>query len=49
MTGLVRAGYTAHAAIDRIYEAYGPEKTVTQILNQMLKDRRNGGHPQLRV
>lgn len=49
VAGLVRAGYTAHAAIDRIYEAYGPEKTVTQILNQMLKDRHNGGHPQLRV
>jgi len=25
VAGLVRAGYTAHAAINQIYEAYGPE------------------------
>ena len=46
---LVRAGYTAHVAIDRIYEAYGVDKTVSQIINQMMKDRRNGGHPLLQV
>ena len=46
---LVRAGFTAHVAIDRIYEAYGVDKTVSQIINQMMKDRRNGGHPLLQV
>ena len=46
---LVRAGYTAHTAIDRIYETYGQDKTVTYILMQMIRDRRTGGHSLLRV
>ena len=46
---LVRAGYTTELAIDRIYEAYGWKKSVTDIFNQMRNDRRTGGHSSLRV
>ena len=49
VSALAWAGYSAHVAIHWIYKAYGPQKTVTQILNQMLKDCCNGGNPQLRV
>ena len=45
---LIRAGYTAHLAIDKIYSVY-PNKSVTQIINAMRKDRKTGGHEQLRV
>ena len=44
----IRRGYSAQtAAIDRIYEVYGQELSVTQIINRMLIDRRTGGNPQL--
>jgi hypothetical protein len=38
---LVRGGLQANVAIDRIYQAYGRELTVTRIINWMLADRRN--------
>jgi hypothetical protein len=37
---LVRGGLQANVAIDRIYQAYGRELTVTMIINRMLRDRR---------
>ena len=40
---LIRAGYSSHTAIDRIYEAY-PNMNVTQMINQMRKDKEQGGH-----
>ena len=47
---LVRASYTAHhRAIDRIYEAYGQDETVTYILMHMIRDCCTGGHSLLRV
>ena len=50
VAALVRAGFTAHTAIDKIYEVYGQDKTVTQIVNQMMRDRCSGAsHPQLRI
>ena len=50
VAALVRAGFTAHTAIDKIYEVYGQDKTVTQIVNQMMRDRCTGAsHPQLRI
>ena len=37
VAALVQAGFTAHTAIDKIYEVYaGQDKTVTQIVNQMM-------------
>ena len=42
---LVRQGLTANVAIDRIYEVYGRELTVTRLINRMLSDRRNNSIP----
>jgi hypothetical protein len=42
---LMRAGLTSDTAIDRIYAAYGPDQSVTEIINQMLHDRRHGTVP----
>jgi hypothetical protein len=40
---LVMGGLDADVAIDRIYQAYGYNKSVTYIINQMMKDRSNAG------
>jgi hypothetical protein len=42
---LVRGGILANVAIDRIYQAYGRELTVTRIINRLLDDRRNDTVP----
>lgn len=46
----VRLGHTAEVAIDRIYDLYGRNRSVTYILNALRRDRRlhNGLHPTLR-
>ena len=47
---LVNAGWSANVACDRIYEIYGRNQPVTNIINRMLKDRKErGGHPNLIV
>ena len=46
---MVRAGWHAMNAIDRIYEVYGRRTSVTSIINRMRSDRRNGGNPGLVV
>ena len=46
---LVRAGYTAETAVDKIYDTYGQDQSVTKIIKRMLDDRRGGGHPNLQV
>ena len=46
---MVRSGWSANEACNRIYEVYGENLSVTQILNLMRKDRTNGGHPLLRM
>ena len=43
---LVLGGHTAHAAIDMILDHYGKEKSVTQVINLMRKDRVNKSYPQ---
>jgi hypothetical protein len=45
----VNAGFLAATACDRILECYGRNQTVTAIINAMVRDKRNGGHPNLRV
>jgi hypothetical protein len=48
--GLVRLGLTADAAIDQIYGVYGHQTSVTNIINNIKKDRKNGTlNPNLRV
>jgi len=45
----INAGITAHVAIDRIYQAYGANQSVTLIINSMMRDRKErGSHPNLR-
>lgn len=44
---MVRLGYTAERAIDKIYSVYGHKLSVTNILNRMIKDKKDGGHPGL--
>ena len=45
----LRAGYTAHAAVDKIYAAYGKSSSVSSILKRMQSDKKNGGHEMLRL
>ena len=42
---LTRQGFHARVAIDRIYEAYGRDSTVTTIINRMRVDRRSNTWP----
>lgn len=46
---LIRAGDSADRACDKFYEVYGGDKSVTQILNCIIADKKNGGHHRLRV
>lgn len=41
---MVRAGHTAERAIDKIYDVYGHETSVTKICIMLVKDNRAGGH-----
>ncbi len=40
--GMIRRGQTADVAINNVYQAYGWNNSVTQILNRMMDDRRKG-------
>lgn len=44
---MIRHGYTAHTAVDKIYEVYSCRNSVTKILQRMKNDRKRGGHPDL--
>jgi hypothetical protein len=46
---LVLAGYSSDEACDRIYQCYGRGCSVTKIINGMIKDKKEGGHPGLRI
>ncbi|EGZ28679.1 hypothetical protein PHYSODRAFT_309455 [Phytophthora sojae] len=46
-TYLVRAGFTSDVAIDKVYAAYGRQRSVTGILLQMRYGRKHSGHPEL--
>ena len=45
---MVRGGYDSNEACNRIYQVYGPNQSVTQIIDRMKIDKRTGGHPALR-
>ena len=50
VASLICSGYTADTACNHIYEVYGNNKTITQIINLMCTDQHfMGGHPMLRV
>jgi Transcriptional activator of glycolytic enzymes len=42
---MTRRGTTSDEACDQIYQAYGPQLSVTQILDAMIVDRRNNTSP----
>jgi len=46
---LVRSGMTAQTACDAIYNVYGQNKTVTQIIGLLQRDSATGGHRNLRI
>jgi hypothetical protein len=48
VTLMIRSGYSAQTAIDKIYEVYSTRHSVTKILRLMKSDKRRGGHPDLR-
>lgn len=45
---MVRRGWDAADACNELYNVYGHRSSVTCIINQMRRDRKNGGHPSLR-
>jgi hypothetical protein len=50
VVNLVNAGVQARVAIDRIYYHYGANRSVSNIIKDIMRDKRNGGLPQaLRV
>jgi Transcriptional activator of glycolytic enzymes len=50
ISGLVRGGMTADAAIDSIYAIYGHQTSVTTIINQIRKQKNDGTlNPNLRI
>ncbi len=44
---LVRGGYTAERACNKIYSVYGHSSTVTSSINALVRDK--GLHPELRI
>ena len=46
---MVRCGWNAAEACNKIYTVYGQQSNITIIINQMRKDRKNGGNPALRT
>ncbi|KAG6972293.1 hypothetical protein JG687_00001524 [Phytophthora cactorum] len=48
ITQLVRSGYTSDTAIDKFYQVYGRQLSVSSILVSLRADRRRGGHSSLR-
>jgi hypothetical protein len=45
----VRAGSDATDVINRVYECYGRNLSVNAIIDSIRNDRKNGGHPNLRL
>ncbi|ETL98309.1 hypothetical protein L917_04605, partial [Phytophthora nicotianae] len=49
ISGFVRAGFTSDVAIDKVYAAYGRQLPVPKVLIALRRDKRQGGHPSLRL
>jgi hypothetical protein len=48
MGRLIRGGETVDTAIMIIRQCYGQQQNVTAIINKIIADRKNGGHPNFR-
>ena len=46
---MIRAGYTAERACDKIYSVYGDRLPISKIIKLMISDKKDGGHVALRV
>jgi hypothetical protein len=46
---MIRSGLDANDACDRIYDAYGHNQSVSNILKKLQNDSKTGGHPNLRI
>ena len=42
VSGLIRQGHTAETSIDKIYDVYGGQTSVTSIINGLKRDKKNG-------
>ena len=42
---MVRVNWSSHEACNQIYKMYGQNSTVTYIINEIRKDRKNGRKP----
>jgi hypothetical protein len=50
ISGLTRQGFTANSAIDAIYNIYGQQRSVTNIINGVKRDKKHGTlNPNLQV
>ena len=50
IAGLVRQGHMAEVGIDRIYAVYGGETSVTNITDELKRDKKDGTlSPNLRI
>jgi hypothetical protein len=45
---MVRSGWDAAEACNKIYEVYGLQKPVTKIIKYLKRDKPNGGHQELK-
>ena len=45
----INAGYTHATCIDKIKLCYGDKLSVTKILNCLIRDKKDGGHPNLHI
>jgi hypothetical protein len=45
----VNAGFTSAIAIDKVYQSYSRSLSVTDIINIIIKDKKNNGHPSVIV
>jgi hypothetical protein len=46
---MVRSGMDSKDACDKIYTVYGKRESVTKILRALQRDKKTGGHPNLRI
>ena len=46
---LVRGGFAAESACDRIYSVYGASSPVSDVIKALLRDKKNGGHRALMI
>ncbi|KAG6956282.1 hypothetical protein JG688_00011502 [Phytophthora aleatoria] len=49
VANLVRSGFTSGTAIDKVYDVYGRQLSVSSVFVALRTDRKRGGHPSLRV